>query len=124
MKEGFNIYGIFAGIAGFMGMVFGAMAAHKAQDAYSAALLGQASFYALIHSLALLHICRRPGHIITLACILFTFGMILFCGGLALKGFSAEFAFVSPIIPFGGGCLMMGWLTLTLAELTRKNTDE
>src|SRR5271155_1404405 len=107
MQNGQIYYGVYAGLGGFMGVLLGALAAHKATDAHAAELLRQASFYAIAHSLALLIVCQRPGKAVCLACFLFALGILLFCGGLAVKGFLGTLP-ISWMIPFGGSCLMAG----------------
>jgi uncharacterized membrane protein YgdD (TMEM256/DUF423 family) len=122
MDNGQKYYGIFAGLGGFFGVALGALAAHKAHDAYAAELLKQASTYTLIHSLTLLFVCKRPGKIICLACFLFALGILLFCGGLAVKALTGV-ATIGWLIPFGGGCLMSGWLAVAAAQFTRNENQ-
>ena len=119
MQDGRNYYGVFAGLGGFLGVLLGALAAHKAADAHAAELLRQASFYAIAHSLALLIICRNPGKAVCLACFLFTLGMLLFCGGLVVKALLGTSP-ISWLIPFGGGCLMAGWLAVAVSHVGKK----
>lgn len=111
MDNGGKYYSVFAGFGGFFGVALGALAVHKAHDVYAAELLRQASFYVLIHSLALLFICQRQGKVICLACFLFAMGILLFCGGLAMKALTGVLA-IGWMIPFGGSCLMFGWLAV------------
>jgi uncharacterized membrane protein YgdD (TMEM256/DUF423 family) len=116
MQNGEKYYGVFAGLGGFLGVLLGALAAHKAADAHATDLLRQASYYAIAHSLALLFICRKPGKAVCLACFLFALGILLFCGGLACKALLG--AMIIPwLIPFGGGCLMAGWLAVAASFL-------
>jgi uncharacterized membrane protein YgdD (TMEM256/DUF423 family) len=122
MDNGQKYYGIFAGLGGFFGVLLGALAAHKAHDAYAADLLRQASYYALVHSLALLFICQRPGKIVCLACFLFAIGILLFCGGLSIKAITGAMA-IGWLIPFGGTCLMLGWLAVAAAPFTKSKNQ-
>lgn len=120
MSYSARCYGIFAGLSGFVGVVLGAAAAHKAVDTYAADLLRQASLYQLIHSVMLFMICERAGLAARIARPFFAVGTILFCGGLAAKAMTG-IASASHVVPFGGGCLMLGWIATAAIFLRRQN---
>lgn len=108
---------VVAGLSGAMAVGFGAYAAHGPAAASQAGQwIDLASRYQLIHALALLAVAQfyRPGRrLYLLSGLLFTIGIVLFCGGLyanALHLFS-----VGVLVPFGGTSFLMGWLALVLA---------
>ncbi len=100
---------MFAGLTGFLGLIIGAIAAHQAHTPQAAALLQEASLYALIHSALLIAVSQRNNNVSCLSCFLLAVGMLLFCGGITLRAL-APIHFSLWLIPVGGGCLMFGWL--------------
>jgi uncharacterized membrane protein YgdD (TMEM256/DUF423 family) len=118
MKKSQRLFEFFAALGGFAGVVIGALAAHKVQDSYAEGLLRLASFYALIHSVALLVLAPRSGKAAHLACLFFAVGILLFCGGLCVKALVGA-TFIAKLVPGGGTCLMLGWLATAVHALTR-----
>ena len=120
MKSGQKIVELLAGLCGFAGVVMGALAAHKAQDAYAEGLLRQASLYDLVHSAALLALAARSEKAARIACLFFFAGILLFCGGLAVKALIGQ-TVIAKLVPAGGTCLMLGWLSV--AALAFRKSD-
>lgn len=106
-----NPWLIIAGIGGFTGVVLGAVGAHAAPDAAAAALIEKASFYQLIHSLALLAVSTWNGRALAVARLAWVAGIVLFCGSLYAKALTGN-ALSVPLAPLGGTCFMAGWLLL------------
>lgn len=99
--------GVVGALAGASGVGLSAYAAHAATgDAqrwlYTAAIM------ALAHGVTLVAYAPRPGRTGTLARVLWTLGLVLFCGSLVgahALGLPTRFA------PAGGGLLIAGWLS-------------
>lgn len=102
-----------AGIAGFLGVMLAAMAAHGAPD--RAAMLGQVATLLGWHAPAFIAIGlwgRAP-----LVPALWALGLVLFCGAVLTRAFAGlSLGWTAPI---GGTTLMIGWLLLALAAWRR-----
>jgi len=120
MKSGQKYFELLAGLCGFAGVVMGALAAHKAQDPYAEGLLRQASLYDLVHCAALLVLAARQEKAARMACFLFIIGILLFCGGLAVKALIGQ-TIIAKLVPAGGTCLMMGWLSVAALAFRKEN---
>ena len=115
-----NYFGLIAGFLGFMGVAIGAAAAHKARDPRVASLLNEASLYTLIHCPLLYAVSQRRDKVSCLSSFLLVMGILLFCGGIVIKAI-AEIHFTIWLIPFGGGCLMGGWITAGLGCVNKED---
>lgn len=104
-----------AGIDGALGVCGGAMAAHLT-EAGGRDLVETAVRYQLYHAVALLALAAWPGprgRWRDIAGGLFVAGTVLFSGSLyAAGGWNLP---PTPLIPLGGGCLILGWAALAVS---------
>lgn len=107
-----------AAFFGFLGVALGAFGAH----ALGATLLQHgmietwktASFYHLIHSVALLCVASmKPTPRLT--CWFFIVGILLFSGSLYLLAYT-NIRWFGVVTPLGGICLLLGWLSLVFVR--------
>lgn len=110
---------ISAACHGFIGLVAGALAAHAIADGTHAALATRASEYQLIHALLLLWLCDKAGNAARASRWFISAGVAFFCGALYLKAL-AGLDGATRAAPFGGMCLMAGWLALAGIRESRK----
>lgn len=112
-----------AAINGFLAVAGGALAAHALKSTLTAEQL--ATFetgvrYQMYHALTLLGVALLARHSRALAVSLagwcFTLGIVLFSGSLYLLAFTDQ-AWVGAVTPFGGACLLLGWLALATIAL-------
>ena len=117
-----------AGLLGAVGVGMGAYASHGLgfiEDATvreaARATLQTAVQQQMIHALALLGVgalaLRAESRLLALAGLLFTVGVLLFSGLIYLRIFTGVEA-LRPLVPWGGTCLIAGWLALAAAGLT------
>ncbi|MCL4112718.1 UNVERIFIED_CONTAM: hypothetical protein GTU68_052165 [Idotea baltica] len=112
---------------GFSAIVLGAFAAHALKKILTdeqQAIFHTATYYQMIHSLALFGIALLslyvPGRIVNIAGLSFLLGIILFSGSLyllTLTGCSK----LGIITPVGGIAFLVGWFCLGLAALQLPN---
>jgi uncharacterized membrane protein YgdD (TMEM256/DUF423 family) len=108
---------VVAACAGALGVAFGAFGAHALRARLPAELLATwqtGVLYHLLHSVALLALAlfsSATGRPIRLPASLWTAGMLLFCGSLALLAGAGQ-RWAGPVTPLGGLCLIAGWLAL------------
>lgn len=107
-----------AALLGLTAVALGAIAAHTVADAQAAQALERASLYQLIHALALLYATGLSGKVAVLARSLLLAGIVLFCGSIELK-YLFSITQATALAPTGGVALMLGWLMLGVAGLTR-----
>lgn len=113
-KQGARVLGVLAGMSGAMAVGMAAWAAHGlAGDGAARDLVHKASFYQLIHALALLTTTRFGQR---RAAWLFAAGLILFPPSLYLMamGWKVLPTFVTPL---GGMAFIVGWLAVALSSL-------
>lgn len=117
-----------AGLLGAVGVGMGAYASHglgfiddAAVREAARATLQTAVQQQMLHALALVGVgalaLRAESRLLALAGVLFTVGVLLFSGLIYLRilgGVDSLRAFV----PWGGTCLIAGWLALAAAGLT------
>lgn len=118
-------FGVGGALFGFTGVAAGAFGAHALKGSMAPALMSAfetAARYQLVHAVALVvtafaleHRGSRP---LEAACALFAIGIVLFSGSLyALSLLGApQWGIVTP---FGGLCLLAGWLCLGLGFARR-----
>jgi len=126
MSSSAALFGVLAGITGFLGVAAGAFGAHALGAQLPEALLHvfeTGARYQLTHALALGIVAvahdRMQRRALTVAGWCFVVGQVLFPGSLyalALTGVSAWGA----VTPIGGLCYLAGWLSLALAFMQRK----
>ncbi len=107
-----------AGVMGAAGVALGAAGAHVGRGD----LARPASDFLLIHAAAVaagsavaLGSARRPA-LLAVALTLLTVGAVLFGGALALSGL-ADWRPWPSAAPFGGMCLIVGWLVLAVSAV-------
>lgn len=109
-----------AATLGLVGVVCGAIAAHTLSDPKAIAAVEKAALYQLIHAVVILFVSQRSGRLAQFSCYLFFLGITLFCGSIEAKYlFNVQDATV--LAPFGGFCLMLGWLFLGGSSFYKKN---
>jgi len=116
-----RLFFIVGSLSGFIGVAFGAFAAHALKVRMEPELL--ASFevgvrYQMYHAFALLTVgwahTRWPGAILNASGWLFVAGTVLFSGSLYVLCLSGV-RWVGAITPIGGCALLAGWLCLAWA---------
>lgn len=114
-----NWWLVLGAINGFLAIAAGAIGAHALAgrlDARDMKLFETAAYYQLAHALALLAVAwlaeRSPGQRLPgVAGMSFLLGILLFSGSLYAIGLTGYRSF-APLAPFGGVCLLLGWLLL------------
>lgn len=109
------------GLSGFSGVALGAYGAHglSEKSEYQKKVWERATTYHLTHTvaaLAAMGMSQAPGRVAVASGALFLAGNLLFSGslyGLVLT----ENASFARIAPYGGGCLMLGWLGVAAATV-------
>lgn len=112
-----RVLGALAGLSGAMAVGMAAWATHGlAGDATARDLVHKASFYQLIHALALLTTTRFR---LRSAAWLFAAGLILFPPSLYLMALGWKFL---PVLmtPVGGMAFIVGWLAVAVSSLRNK----
>lgn len=114
-------YGVLGAVSGLIAVLAGAFGAHALRGRLDAPMLQvfeTAARYQMFHALALVAVWlagARAGRTpLAFAGALFVSGTLLFSGSLyalALTGVRAWGA----VTPFGGMCLILGWLALAVA---------
>jgi uncharacterized membrane protein YgdD (TMEM256/DUF423 family) len=103
-----------AALSGFLGVAFGAFAAHGAKDARAVELLHTGSLYQMTHALAVLGwlaVRKAGGQTGVTTPALFLVGTVLFSGSLYAMAFGAP-RVLGMVTPFGGLCFLAGWALL------------
>jgi len=117
------VAGALIGGSGVLAGAFGAHALRGQLDPERLAVFETAARYQLLHALALF--CAAgvahawPGRWADAAAALLGLGIVLFSGSLYLLVFTGERLF-GAVTPLGGSLLILGWLALALAPLTRR----
>ncbi len=111
------------GIAGFMGVAFGAFGAHALKQRLTADMLAVYQTgvqYHLIHAVALIAVAlaadRWPAATTTAAGWLFVAGIVVFSGSLYALAVSGV-RVLGAITPIGGVCFLAGWVCLTISAV-------
>ena len=114
-------FGALASVFGLTAVAAGAFGAHALREQLPTTLLTTfetAARYQLIHAVALLAVAwlvdRNAHPLAATAGWLFVAGIVLFSGSLYALALSG-IGMLGVITPFGGLCLMAGWLCLLLA---------
>jgi uncharacterized membrane protein YgdD (TMEM256/DUF423 family) len=114
-----------AGIAGFLGVAFGAFGAHALKATLSADMLGVFETgvrYQMYHAFALAAAAwgwaRWQSRAFVLAGGLFAAGIVIFSGSLYLLAFTGE-RWLGAITPLGGLAFLAGWLCLVWGAATK-----
>ena len=107
-----------AGLAGFLGVLLSAAAAHGtgtgSLDTAARFLLFHAPFFAALACLSGTSVVR-PAWARGAGCTIGV-GLVLFCGDLVMRNLAGH-ALAPYAAPAGGTALMIGWLALALAGL-------
>jgi len=113
---------------GFLGVALGAFGAHGLKklwqglaDAENRAGWWQtASFYHLVHALALVLVATlwrtESSKSMTISAVCFACGIVIFCGSLYVMSLTGMRA-LGAVTPIGGLLLLAGWLSLAIAAL-------
>lgn len=120
-----------AAFFGLMAVILGAFGAHGLRDKISAGNLEvwkTAVDYHFYHTLVLLFLSkfsRARDHLIMVAYIAFTVGILLFSGSLYLLSTREAtgwegLSFLGPVTPVGGLLFILGWVCLFLATVKNK----
>jgi uncharacterized membrane protein YgdD (TMEM256/DUF423 family) len=108
----------FGSLCGACGVLFAALAAHRAGGASltSAAqfLLFHAPVFLILAVLSGRNFLPRQG--LVLGAALLALGVVLFCGDLAWRVFRGS-GFFANAAPIGGSSLIAGWIVLALSGL-------
>ena len=108
-----------AALSGFLGVAFGAFAAHGLAAPLAKELMRTGSSYELIHALAALAclaLAKLGARHAIFAPPVFLVGTLLFSGSLYALALGAP-RVVGLITPFGGLLFLAGWLVLAWAAL-------
>jgi uncharacterized membrane protein YgdD (TMEM256/DUF423 family) len=123
MNLPFRAYLSAAALAGFLAVALDALGAHAlgpSADPARVRLLELATHYQLVHALALVGVAALAAQASTVwlrvSAWAFAIGIVLFCGGLALRALTQTTA-LSFFVPVGGTALMLGWLALLVHAL-------
>jgi len=109
-----------AGLLGFTAVAIGAFAAHGLRARLPVAaleLIHTGARYQIYHALALLAMAAWPwpmGRLAQLSGWLFGAGVVIFSGSLYLLALTGM-RWLGLLTPFGGICLLSGWLLLVAA---------
>ena len=114
-------------VFGLLGVAGGAMGAHWLQNILDPGDMNTFEIgvrYQMYHALALLATGvladRWKSGWFTLACGLFTAGVVLFSGSLYILAFTGIGSF-GAVAPLGGVCLIAGWASLVVGALRYRN---
>jgi len=118
-------YGVTGAVLGFLGVAAGAFGAHELKSILGPAQMSAfetGARYQLVHAVALVAVSlaleRGSSRPIAVAGALFIIGVVLFSGSLyALAMFAPWWGIVTP---FGGLCLLNGWLCLAVGFARRR----
>ena len=111
--------GMAAGVAGASAVVLGAAGAHALHSSLAEPVLGiwqTAVRFQFWHALALVAcaLLARRSHAAYLAAVLFSLGIVLFCGSLYALALGAPRP-VGVVTPLGGLCFIVAWIALGVA---------
>ena len=109
-----------AALAGFLGIIAGALGAHATADDHARQIVENAAIYQLLHAALLMYAARLTGWPALLGKTALVLGIVLFSGGLSLK-YLAGLETLGQVAPAGGICYMIGWLSLGLAAMLDKS---
>ena len=102
-----------AATLGFVGVAFGAFAAHGIVDPTAKAWIQTGAQYQLAHALAALMALTLPRPV-PKAAVAFMLGAVLFSGSLYALALGSP-KIVGVVTPLGGVAFLAGWLLLALA---------
>lgn len=124
-----NLWIILAGLNGFFAVAASALSAHGSAERlnpYALDLVRMAAYYQFGHALALIGVAwlaqARPGLLPKFCGLVFTLGILLFCGALYSIALSGTRLF-APAAPIGGMFLLLGWALFSLCGWRRFNTS-
>lgn len=114
-----------AAINGLIAVAAGAFGAHGLSsrlDAHALQTFDTAARSQMYHALAIGLAAVAPrDRFTTLACVLFTAGIVLFSGSLYLLALTGV-SILGLVTPAGGANLLAGWIVLAYAALRKKRT--
>lgn len=109
-----NTWQLVAGLSGFMAVAMGAVASHMMHSAYLIAYAERGSAYQMVHSVVLLWLVGRQGRGFAVARCFFGVGILCFCVPFYVMGL-VYLPEIMKLAPFGGSCLLLGWVALAFA---------
>ena len=122
-----NLFAGVGAINGFFAVAMAAFGAHALADSVSATQMAsfqKATYYQMVHALALLAAgwitVSKPSKAATISGWAFAFGIVFFCSAVYCIGLTGS-QVLAPAAPIGGSLLMIGWLALAAAAF--KNTS-
>ena len=114
-----------AAIFGFFAVALGAFGAHALKAVLDANGKTDAwhtgALYHLVHAVVLFALAQRAA-VARLPFTLFTVGILLFSGSLYALAYT-NVKFFAFITPFGGLCLLAGWLALVIRPRSGNSQD-
>ena len=113
---------ITGGVLGFLGVAIGAFGAHGLKDYLTPEMqevFKTGVLYQLVHSVVILAIGFYGDNNYKIPALFFTLGVVLFSFSLYLYSLTYTIAFAI-ITPFGGVCLLIGWLMIVVKAIKKK----
>jgi|SRR5579862_2457493 len=117
-----RVWTVVAGASGLVGVIAAAAAAHGMADAHLAKTIETASWFQLVHAVALLWLTTADSRALRWARGLMLLGTVLFCGVLYLRALAPGLA-LTGVVPVGGTSFMLGWLMIGLDGVFRRGGD-
>lgn len=114
---------IISAVSGFTAVAIGAFGAHGLREKLSSEMLEvykTGVLYQFIHTIVLLIVSLTNFIKGKVSLMFFLAGIILFSFSLYLYSISG-IKFFAMITPFGGVCFLIGWLSLIIEVIKRKN---
>jgi len=102
-----------AGLSGFSAVLLAALGSHALQLGELSHSWELATRYQLIHTLLLLFLIQRANKF---GIVFVLLGILLFCGNIYLKFFMGP-SLISGLIPVGGTCFMLAWLSVCFSSI-------
>jgi uncharacterized membrane protein YgdD (TMEM256/DUF423 family) len=114
---------ISAGVAGFLGVAMGVLAAHALKGKLAPDMLAVFDIATRYHMYHVFAICaaawgyaRWQRKIFEVAGWLFVAGIVIFCGSLYVLALTGE-RWLGAITPIGGLAFLAGWLSLVIGAI-------
>ena len=121
-------FGVIGALLGLLGVAAGAFGAHALRATLAASMLQvfeTAARYQLVHAVALVVVAfaaeREGARALGVAGALFAVGIVLFSGSLYALALTSQ-PLWGMVTPFGGLCLMGGWIALAVAFGRRRSS--
>ncbi|HZT89322.1 MAG TPA: DUF423 domain-containing protein [Stellaceae bacterium] len=111
-----------AAFGGLCSVAAGAAAAHLSGDAKASDLLRTGALYGMVHAAALVAVVALASRRLSVRVAGWSLaaGIVLFSFSLYALAFGGP-VWLADVTPFGGFALMLGWASLAVAALRRRN---